>query len=262
MSGGGGDAGAARRHVPVGDSRNARHMGGYAAAGGLLTRADRLFRSGWFALADDGARERLRGLGIRQIVDFRTADELARRPLAVGGDDGIEIVSLPILNGNMRAYIESTAHLAPGEVDCRHAMTRMYDEILGHAEASYRGMFGALARGAGGALLLCSAGKDRTGVGSALLLAALGVAHPDIVADYMLSADCYRGHELELARQHGYERTGHGLARFHDVFTVYPQYIEATFEAATRRAGSLPALATDLAGGEAAVGRLRERFTG
>lgn len=251
----------AARRAPIGDSRNARHMGGYPAAGGRMTRPDRLFRAGWFALADDAARDRLKALGITQVVDFRTADELARKPLAIGEGDGIEVVSLPILSGNMRAYIENTASLAPEDVDCRAAMVTLYSEILDYAADAYREMFAALARGEGGVLLLCSAGKDRTGIGSALLLAALGVKREDVAADYLLSADFYRGHEQDLARQHGYERTGHTMDRFHDVFTVYPDYIDAAWQAAARKAGSMETLASELAGSDAVIEKLRDRFT-
>jgi protein-tyrosine phosphatase len=235
--------GPAERRVPIGDSRNARHMGGYATADGRVTREDRLFRSGWFALADDSAREQLSALGITQIIDFRTSDELERKPLAIGVADGIEVGSLPILSGNMRAYIESTATLHAEEIDCKAAMISLYTDILGYAADAYRGMFATLARGEGGALLLCSAGKDRTGIGAALLLSALGVDRDDVISDYLLSADFYRGHEQDLARQHGYERTGHSMDRFHDVFTVYPDYIQAAHEAAEAKAGSMEALA-------------------
>ena len=249
------------RRVPIGDNRNARHMGGYAAGPGRLTRGDRLFRSGWFALADQDARDEVTALGIRQVVDFRTADELARKPLVVGADDGVDIVSVPILSGNMRAYIEDTANLAPEDVDCRAAMVRLYTDILDDARDAYVAMFTALLRGEGGALLLCSAGKDRTGMGAVLLLSALGVGRDDVVRDFLLSAEFYRGYEEDLARQHGYERTGHDMKRFIDVFTVLPIYIDAAWAVAERRAGSMSAFSTELAGGKAAVEKLRARFT-
>lgn len=249
------------RRVPIGDARNARHMGGYAAGDGRITRTDRLFRSGWFALPDGDARNALAGLDIRQVVDFRTADELGRKPLAIGSDDGVEIISAPILSGNMRAYINGTAHLAPDQVDCRAAMIEMYADILDNARDAYATMFSGLARGEGGAMILCSAGKDRTGMGAALLLSALGVSRDDVARDFLASADLYRGYEEELARQHGYERTGHDLSAFRDVFTVLPEYLDAAWSTAERRAGSMANLAADLAGGSAVVARLRDRFT-
>ena len=251
----------ADRRVAIGDSLNARHMGGYAADPGRRTRSDRLFRAGWFALADDAAAARLAALDIRQVIDFRTPDEFERRPLAIGGEDGVEVVSLPILSGNMRAYIDGTAHMAAAEVDTRAAMMRLYTEILDYASDAYAAMFAALVRGDGAVLLLCSAGKDRTGVGAALLLALLGVAQEDIAADYLLSADCYRGEEENFARRHGYDRTGHPLSLFRDVFTVHAEYFDAIVAAATQRAGSLAACADRLAGGSAAQAALVARFT-
>lgn len=252
---------SADRRVPIGDSRNARHMGGYDAGGGRRTRADRLFRSGWFALAGDEERAALTALDIRQVVDFRTPDELERRPLAVTAGSALEIVSAPILSGNMRAYIAGTAKLKPDELDCHGAMVRLYGDILDYGRPFYATMFEALRRGEGGSLLMCSAGKDRTGVGAALLLSALGVGRDDIFADYLITADLYRGLEAEMARQHGYEKTGHDLARFVDVFTVHDAYLAAAWEAATLRAGSMSAFAIELAGGPEAVTALRDRFT-
>ena len=251
----------ASRRVPIGDSLNARHIGDYAAGGGRRTRSDRLFRAGWFELADDTAVERLVALDIRQVIDFRTPDEFERRPLAIGESEGVEVVSLPILSGNMRAYIDDTAHMAADEIDCRAAMVRLYSEILDYASDAYAAMFAALARGEGAALLLCSAGKDRTGVGAALLLAALGVTTANIAADFLLSADCYRGQEENFARRHGYDRTGHPLALFRDVFTVHPDYFEALVAAATERDGSLADCADSLIAGSAAQAALVARFT-
>lgn len=251
----------ASRRAAIGDSLNARHMGGYAAAGGRHTRGDRLFRAGWFALADADARADMTALDIRQIIDFRTADEVERRPLAIGVDDGVEIVSLPILSGNMRAYIASTAQLPADEIDCRAAMVKLYGEILDYAWDAYAAMFASLVRGEGAALLLCSAGKDRTGVGAALLFAVLGVTEADVAADFLLSADCYRGEEENFARRHGYDRTGHSLALFRDVFTVHPDYFEALVAAATQRAGSFRECAQQLAGGAEAQAALITRFT-
>jgi protein-tyrosine phosphatase len=45
----------------------------------------------------------------------------------------------------------------------------------------------------------CAAGKDRTGVVSALSLAVAGVPHEEIVADYALSAEAIDGVVARLA---------------------------------------------------------------
>ena len=50
---------------------------------------------------------------------------------------------------------------------------------------------------AGGVLIHCAAGKDRTGLISALLLGAVGVPAATIADDYALTAELLRSRELE-----------------------------------------------------------------
>jgi protein-tyrosine phosphatase len=73
--------------------------------------------------------------------------------------------------------------------DMRRTMIALYREIpVDHAE-SYRAMFARIAEGRVPLLINCSAGKDRTGVGAALVLAALGVPRATIIEDYLLTND-------------------------------------------------------------------------
>ena len=44
----------------------------------------------------------------------------------------------------------------------------------------------------------CTGGKDRTGVGSALILAALGVPRPAIVTDYTMTHTLFVSHPAQL----------------------------------------------------------------
>lgn len=241
------------RFLNLGGSRNFRHMGGYAAAGGAITRSDRLFRSGWFDLQEDEVA-RFNALDIGQVFDLRTAPERERQPLRLpaGGPARVE---LPIASGSMGAYLDRVSRMEPAEIDCKAAMVRMYREMPDQGLAAFKSFFRELAVGERGALIICATGKDRTGVASALLLTALQVDAADVLADYLISADVYRGHEEEFARRHGYEeRTGHSLALFRDVFTVYPDYLQAVAD------GGLPTLVEALLG-EADRSRIAARFS-
>jgi protein-tyrosine phosphatase len=222
---------ATERFLTLGGSHNFRHMGGYPAAGGRTTRGDRLYRSGWFALEGDDVA-RFSALGITQLFDLRTAAERDKQPLVLP-DGGPEQISLPMASGSMGAYLDTVSRLEPDEIDCKSAMVRMYGEMPEQGMAAFASLFEQLAEGEGGALIICATGKDRTGVASALLLTALGVSREDVLADYMISADVYRGHEEEFARRHNYEaRTGHALGLFRDVFTVHPEYLDAVGDGA------------------------------
>src|SRR3546814_12310423 len=67
----------------------------------------------------------------------------------------------------------------------RRTMIALYRMIPVDHAASYRAMFERITDGRVPLLINCSAGKDRTGVGAALILAALGVPRPTIVQDYL-----------------------------------------------------------------------------
>ena len=54
----------------------------------------------------------------------------------------------------------------------------------------------------GPALIFCSAGKDRTGLVSALVLATAGVSDADIVADYVVSNQTWLNGNVALRREY------------------------------------------------------------
>jgi protein-tyrosine phosphatase len=122
------------------------------------------------ALGDDG-RELLRSLRIATAVDLREPSE---RELDPADLDGLALtgVSNPILGPHF-------------ELDRDLTLEQVYLQILDQRGAALAGAVRALAQpGALPALVFCSAGKDRTGIVTALVLGALGVSDDEIVADY------------------------------------------------------------------------------
>ncbi|WP_340267492.1 tyrosine-protein phosphatase [Sphingobium mellinum] len=164
---------------------NLRDFGGYATSDGRHVRRGVLYRSGTMALLTEADADHLRALGIRAICDFRRANERAAEPTAWHGAE---------VDYFCRDYGESSGILSElmrrddvAPEDMRHAMISTYRAIpVDHAE-SYRAMFRQIASGRVPILINCSAGKDRTGVGAALILTALGVPRDTIVQDYLLT---------------------------------------------------------------------------
>jgi len=111
-------------------------------------------------------------------------------------------------------------------------------------------------------MIMCSTGKDRTGVASALLLTALGVPQSTVLADYLISADVYRGRELTFARNHGLEALGIDLNLVKDVFTVHPEYLGAVWQRIDEIVGSREAFLRDMMALSADdLQRLRDVYT-
>ena len=170
---------------PLSGGFNLRDFGGYETVDGRRVRRGMLYRSGTMALLTEADGAYLRGLGIRTICDFRRQNERVAEPTR-WHDEATEYYC--------RDYEETSGILmtmlredGATVEDMRQAMLQLYRTLhVDHAE-SYRAMFQRLDEGRVPMLINCAAGKDRTGVGAALILEALGVRRDDIVHDYVLT---------------------------------------------------------------------------
>ena len=121
----------------------------------------------------------LRDLGLRTVVDLRTGTELERHGRGLLIDEPVSHVHLSVLP------IESGESLAAPPP----AGTDMADRYLWYLEVGSPALAAALRLLADPEsqplVFHCAAGKDRTGVLSALALSCLGVGRDDIVEDYV-----------------------------------------------------------------------------
>lgn len=192
-------AGRDIRRIPLEKLPNTRDLGGLTGAGGRQICPHRLLRSGallWSSQADRAVL--LEAYGLKTVIDFRTAAEREEKPdpeLA-----GVENIWIPILEesvmgitreegeekkGLVRQVLEQTGD---GGAGAEEYMRSMYRNLIDQAYSrrQYRKFFEILLRQEEGAALWhCTAGKDRAGVATALLLAALGTPREEILADYV-----------------------------------------------------------------------------
>ena len=172
--------------LPLEGGFNLRDMGGYATADGRAVKHGMLFRSGVMSLLTEADEAHLAGLGIVTVCDLRRPGERKREPTRWCEPAGVFYWS--------RDYEESSGVLSelmragmPSAAAVHQMMVDLYPEILVDHKPSYRFMFERLAAGHVPLLFNCSAGKDRTGVGAALILSVLGVPRDAIVEDYLLT---------------------------------------------------------------------------
>ena len=118
------------------------------------------------------------------------------------------------------------------------SMMIVYYSNIKFLTARYKPFFEKLlALPASQALLFhCTAGKDRTGIGAALLLSALGVSHETIVEDYLASNVYRKTSNTKLADQlvqkmHINEQVAN------DLLSVKKEYLNATFDAINKQYG-------------------------
>lgn len=119
--------------------------------------------------------------GIRTVVDLRSPGECAADPVA---DPRFAHVRVPLSD------FERSAR--PDPEDKAEALRLWYSEHLEHNAAGIAAAVGAVADAAGGVLIHCLGGKDRTGIVSALLLRLGGASLEEIEADYVRSEENLR----------------------------------------------------------------------
>jgi hypothetical protein len=169
------------RAVPFTELFNFRDLGGYATTDGRTIAWRRLYRSDDLCRLRDGEHDRFTALGIRTVIDLRRPAEVAElgriADLAGVAYHHLHLVHppwapyTPVDNAERAAYlIARYGEMAAAGGDAIGAALRM---IADEASAPL--------------VLHCIAGKDRTGIVSALTLALLGVDDETIATDYALS---------------------------------------------------------------------------
>lgn len=252
-------AAAAQRSqfVPVEGVRNFRDVGGYRAADGKTVRWGVLYRAGALGSMTPRGRTEFARLGVGSIVDLRSPAERQKEPedwLAsrrisywtrdydMGGHDPARPMSMPRTPEAIRAL-----------------MYGAYGTIPKQMAPSYRELFTRLIGGRGAVVLNCTAGKDRTGIGTALVLHALGVPYATIRQDFLLSN---AGVDVAGLRRSLPE----DLAKLPDealtpLAGVEGEYIDTTFAQLRKDYGSIEGyLQKELAIGPREIAQLRRRM--
>ena len=173
---------------------NARDLGGYATADGGRTRWGAFVRADNMSRLTPAGQSALIDYGVRTIIDLRGASELTIdvNPFATSSDDPYHPVylNLPLGLGADRAGIRAVEAAAEGDDG---SLLELGRQVLDHYWRGIAGIMRAIAAAPEGAVLFhCHAGKDRTGLVAALLLALAGVPNATIVEDYALSQVCLR----------------------------------------------------------------------
>ena len=160
------------RWVILEGANNTRDIGGYPTQDGQRVRPDLVYRSGELTELTPQGCGRFAELGVRTVVDFR--NRLAPSPL-FGGDAAC-------------VFLWARMYVLPVDAAGTNPDEPVYVHKVKVSAESYRRTFELLADGENLPLLYhCAAGKDRTGVMTALLLTMLGVDRETVMADFVLS---------------------------------------------------------------------------
>jgi protein-tyrosine phosphatase len=158
------------------ESYNVRDLGGYPTADGGQTRWHVLLRAGNLDRLTVSSQQTLLSFGLASVIDLRDRSEVARYPDVFAGSGEVVYLNLPIVRVDSQVW--------------RAELTQRYLLMVRECRAEIRSIVQAIALSSFPLIIHCTAGKDRTGLIVALILAMLGVPADVIAADYAMSEPC------------------------------------------------------------------------
>ena len=181
------------RRYPFRHLANCRDLGGYGieriegTEAGSITAWGRILRSDLPIRMEDSEVELLQSWNIRTIIDLRSDEERERTPCFFRDQKRFCYHAIPMAgNGGWPEREEDTPV--------------QYLDMA--ADVSSMGaIFRAILEADGGVMVHCAAGKDRTGIVSALLLLLCGVYREDILTDYEVSHTYLRERVRQMHRE-------------------------------------------------------------
>lgn len=256
---------AAQRDVPLDGGVNFRDLGGYATNHGRKVKWGRLYRSGHMSNLSGPGLAYFAGLNIDTVCDFRLSVERANESIALPNNPRIEVLEIPP-GVKDRFYFHRVFRDSNDPADVVRAVHDVVRSMVDGSAARYQRLFEVLlAPGDHNILINCSAGKERTGVGAALILTALGVPRETIYYDFMLSRVYFpAANEVQRVLEK-YEVAAVGDAATNLVMPLLEtreSYLRAAFDFIDENfGGGIEYLNAQFGLGAAELRRLRDQYT-
>jgi len=165
---------------------NVRDVGGYATDAGVCTRWRRLVRADNLHRLTPAGCVALVDYGVRTVIDLRAPFELRIDPSPFATGPALPgapaYLHLPVLDR------DGCGRTVAAAVDAAPTVEAIYELLLEQCRDQIGVVISAIASAPdGGVVVYCHAGKDRTGLIVALVLAVAGVRRRVIARDYALS---------------------------------------------------------------------------
>lgn len=225
---------------------NFRDFGGMKTKDGTSVRKGIFFRCGSYRDLTEEDRAFLKSLDIQNLFDYREVHEIDR-------EEKKEEFARQVHNISASAHLKKHAvnDGVPFSVLTSESMKDFYRAIV-FENPGYQNLFQVLRSEETVPMLHnCTHGKDRTGLGTALILLALNVPEPWIIHDYMLSMNAFSSIYANEVRRLKNGASEHQLITKLEGLIVMPDYLKASLNAIKEKYDSYDAFFHDEFGFEA-----------
>ncbi|MGP2427425.1 tyrosine-protein phosphatase [Yersinia sp. 2538 StPb PI] len=222
---------------------NFRDLGGNQAANGRRIKRGLLFRSGSLDRLSTRDCDFLSSGSVAQILDYRDADEVQAKPDVVWTGASYHNIPANPLSSEVNANLEKLTNETLAAFDARGFMLELYRRLPFNNQA-YKQLVGLLQNcassehAAAGVVQHCAVGKDRTGIGSALVLFALGADESTVLEDYLLTETTLAPFREHMLAELALKLNDQALGQFAFVLSAKEEFIQTALRSIQQRYGS------------------------
>jgi protein-tyrosine phosphatase len=245
------------RKVYLQGAANFRDVGGYKTSDGKIVKWHKIYRSADISKLTDADLNVMAAKHINTVVDLRENNEQKSAPDRLLPYTKYINCAVPEMDGVTATWMANIRNLNSGD-----SMLLSFMKKTDHLKAKFKPLFDAMLSLSDTSALVyhCTAGKDRTGTGTALFLHALGVPYATIEADY-LASNVYRAGENEkLIKMMSSMGIKENVAK--DMAGVKAIYLQTLFDSIKENFGSIDKfLETELGLGKPEIKKLKKIYT-
>ncbi|WP_426279002.1 tyrosine-protein phosphatase [Chryseobacterium sp. S-02] len=231
------------KNIEIKKVHNFRAVGNIKNVDGRSLKEGKLYRSGHLHTLKKKSFDELDKLGIKEVIDLRNSKEIAQKPDNLPGD---------IMYKNYSAFEDEGDQLnqakklvLKGKVDGSDADKRMldfYKDYVTENPEIIKKIITEILESDQPVLYHCTAGKDRTGITTALILTILKFDKETIYSDYLLSNN-YRKKLIEkrlnLANNLHFLYPKMDVKVLEKLSWVETDYLDAAFNEINKEYGSI-----------------------
>ncbi|CRK83163.1 tyrosine-protein phosphatase [Neobacillus massiliamazoniensis] len=228
------------RVVPFIGANNFRDMGGYKTSDGRTVKFGLFFRSDGLTGLTDEDMNFFKTLNIKYIIDYRDESEAQKNPDPILSNVTYERIQTIEQNNQFDTFEEMARSNFFKNLSLDY-MTELYSKLPLNNPAYKRLMQIIQDPNNLGLLHHCTFGKDRTGVGAALILSALGVPKNTVMEDYLLTKETMKEFTEKVFQQISAHFDDRGLQIIENIIGIKEEFLETAFQSITNTYGNIDA---------------------
>ncbi|MBI0037586.1 MULTISPECIES: tyrosine-protein phosphatase [Gilliamella] len=222
--------------VPIQNGINFRDLGGIKTSDGRQIRSGMLYRSGEFSRLSDEEKKFLSDeLNLHYVLDYRDQLEIDRNPDNLWNNSQYFNIPANPLSDEITASLVSDDIFVLKKYSPLDFMIKLY-QLLPFNNPAYKKLISILLNANGKPLVQhCAVGKDRTGVGVALTLFALGVSEDVVMQDYLLTEQYLNDYRQAVLSQNKSKLSAEEFEKQKIIFSAKQEFLTAAIDEIKKR---------------------------